>query len=133
MKGGSDMKIVMWNNKKEVEFDSIPEKQGIYLIACQCSNGKNIVVYVGQSNDLRRRAKEHWSDNEQNKDLKNAIKKYKNAFTYFYAVLDSARDLDGCEKYLFDCYEPQFTDRTPEAEPIEIALTNSVSKGRVNF
>lgn len=127
------MKIVIWSTKKESDFDSIPEKQGIYVIACSCKNGKNVVVYVGQSNDLRRRAKEHWSDDEQNEELKSAIKKYKTCFTYSYAALDFAKDLDGVERYLYDYYEPQFTDRTPNADPIEVVLSNSVSKGTVNF
>lgn len=127
------MKIVIWATKKEADFDNIPEKQGVYVIACSCKNGQNIVVYVGQSNDLRRRAKEHWSDEEKNEDLKNAIKKYKTCFMYSYATLDSSEDLDGCEKYLFDYYKPQFTDRTPDADPIEMVLIDSVSKGKVNF
>ena len=127
------MKTLVWIDKREANFDEIPEKKGVYLIACDCKNGQSIVVYVGQTDDLKRRTKEHWSDNEQNKELKNAISKYKSAFKVTYAEVDSLNDLDGIDKYLFDYYNPQFTDRSPDADPIEVVLPGSVHKGNVNF
>lgn len=127
------MKILVWANKKELGFDEIPEKQGVYLIACDCKNGKSYVVYTGQTDNLRRRTKEHWSDNEPNKELKDAIAKYKSAFKVVYAEVDNINDLDGIEKYLFNYYQPQLTDRAPDFEPIEVVLPNSVEKGKVNF
>ena len=127
------MKELNWSMKREFDFDNIPKRQGVYVISCNCNNGKSVVVYVGQTNDLKRRAKEHWSDNEQNTGLKNAIEKYKQAFCFCYAPINLSKDLDGCEKYLFNYYQPQFTDKSPDAEPIELALSNLVSKGKVNF
>lgn len=127
------VKTLVWIDKREAKFDEIPEKKGVYLVACDCKNNKSIVVYVGQTENLRRRTKVHWSDNEQNKELKNAIAKYRSAFKVVYAEVDSLNDLNGIEKYLFDYYEPQFTDRRPDAEPIEVVPPNSVQKGSVNF
>lgn len=127
------MKTLVWIDKREANFDEIPEKKDVYLIACDCKGGQSFVVYVGQTDDLKRRTKEHWSDNEQNKELKNAISKYKSAFKVTYAEVDSLNDLDGIEKYLFDYYNPHFTDRSPEADPIEVVLPDSVHKGNVNF
>lgn len=127
------MKTLIWFDKKESKFDEIPQKQGVYVIACDCKNGKSCVVYTGQTDDLQRRTNQHWSDSEPNEDLKKAIAKYRGSFKVTYAKVDDSKDLDGIERYLFNHYQPQFTDRTPDAEPIEVILSDSVAKGRVNF
>ena len=124
-------KVLTWLKKKPSEFDSIPEKTGVYLITCTCTDKADWVVYSGQSIDLRARTKQHWSDSELNVDLKKAIKNYPGAFAIYYAE-SNEDDVDGIERYLFNTYSPQFSDKAPDVEPKAVTLPN-VKKGKVNF
>lgn len=120
--------MIVYNN----DFNSVPEKPGVYMITCKCENGKEIVVYSGQSTNLCRRLKEHWSDNEVNLELRKAIKRYSYSLCVYYAVT-SQYVLDGIEKYLFDLYKPQFQDRAPDTEAISCNFPLNIHRGTVNF
>lgn len=124
-------KALIWFKKVESKFDDIPKRPGVYVISCKCKDGNDHAIYVGQSIDLQGRIKEHWSESESNKDLKSAISKYPGSMGAYYAEAGKG-DLDGIERYLFDHFEPQFTDRAPQEDPIVVILPN-VKKGRVNF
>lgn len=126
-------KVLVWLDVKEENFDNVPNKCGVYVISCKCKDDKYHVVYTGQSEDVQRRLKEHWSENETNEDLKKVISNYRSAFKGTYALVDKKSELDGCEKFLFDYYNPQFAERAPDVEPADITLSSTVVKGKVSF
>ena len=126
-------KILNWVKANVPSFSNVPHSRGVYVIACRCTDGSSIVVYTGQSSDLNRRLNEHWSSSESNNDLKKAISNYPWAFQAYFALIEDARCLDGCERRLFDYYNPQLTDRAPDVSPIDCSLPPNVIKGHVNF
>ncbi len=98
-----------------------PQRAGVYKISFEQSDGTLEVRYIGQSNDLFRRLKEHLdSDNEQNKCLAERIKKYHSKFSF--AEIVSQNDRDGAERALYGHYRPfcNDSDAIPEGLGIEI-------------
>lgn len=53
----------------------VPKKAGVYKISRKNPNkaSKVIPIYIGQSNDLRRRLTDHLSENEPNGSLKEKV------------------------------------------------------------
>lgn len=129
------MKISLkWRTKNCDEIEQISNESGVYLISVKCNDGKYYVIYTGQSNDLNRRISEHCSDNEKNTDLKKAINSYSKYIKFIYAYKNGEDDLNGLERYLYDYYQPQFTERSPNVKAIECDLPlEEAVKGRVNF
>ncbi len=125
---------MQWQKVTEKDFDTIPDKPGVYIIVVSCKNGRRIAVYTGQSkaDGLRGRIPDHWYSSETNTPLRRAIAKYKAAFCVYYMTLPAAH-VDGAERYIFDCYEPQFTERAPNVPAIRLELPPGVTKGHVNF
>lgn len=120
-----------WIHVEERKFDTLPEAPAIYLIVVDTINNNYLVIYSGQTENIRDRAKQHWSESEQNKKLKNIIKKYRTSVSLFYYQDDKSL-MDGHEKYLFDRFEPQLQEKAPDVETIEIELPNNVVKGKLN-
>jgi excinuclease UvrABC nuclease subunit len=54
------------------DLDGLPEQKAVYAIfAAEKDTGKPIHCrYVGETNDLQERTRAHFSDNEENEDLK---------------------------------------------------------------
>ena len=125
------MNEVRWKIAYESSFEYLPESDGVYLICCKCSDGNNIVIYTGQSNNIKKRIYQHWGDNEK-EEIRHIIIKYRNSIFVLYTLFDGRR-LDGVENFLFNYYKPQLSDKTPDANPIPIQVPNIVSKGRVKF
>ena len=102
-----------WYKVEKMVFDNVPEEEGIYIISTkQSSDDKYEVKYVGQASDLKGRANEHWSDNEENEELKEHIgKKY--AMKFSYAKVQSQNNRDGYEKFLYFEYDPIFNKIEP--------------------
>ena len=126
------MQYVQWRKCSANGIDSIPETNGLYVLAIICKDGQSYAVYVGQTNNLRRRIKEHWSPNETNKGLRDAIQKYGGSFQIWYATTNAWLN-DGAERYLFDWYGPQFGEKSPDVMGIQISLPSEVRKGTVRF
>lgn len=124
-------KIMDWKHLNEASFASLPESGAIYLIVAKTTNDDYVVIYTGQTNNIKRRAKEHWSESEQNTKLKNIISKHRSAISMFYA-LDHGNALDGHERYLFDYYNPQAQTNAPDKEPKPVTLPALAKKGRIN-
>ena len=120
-----------WIHVEERKLDTLPESSAIYLIVAITINNNYLVLYTGQTDSIKDRTKQHWSESEPNKELKNIIKKYRNSISLFYH-LDDKSLLNGHERYLFDHFEPQLQERAPDVEPIEIELPNNVVKGKLN-
>ena len=124
------IKTLEWKIANEKDFDQLPSQCAVYLIVAETSSGENIVFYTGQTNDIKRRLKEHWSDNEQNKMIKNIIKKYKK-FIFAYYAIDHENALDAHERFLFNFYEPQAQTKAPDVEQKRVTLPSSTIKGKI--
>lgn len=126
------MNNLVWKKARQNEIDYIPNKPGVYLITMLCSNMMEYVIYSGQSNNLQRRLKEHYSIYEENEKLCNVIKKYQNRINMYYATVNEYF-LDNIERYLFNYYRPQFQDRAPDVFPRTCSLPNNLYKGTIPF
>ena len=105
---------LQWNgyfnyNKENVDKHAPYNKAGVYKIGFKRSNGKWLVKYVGQANDLDRRLKEHLDlPNEKNACLSENLKKFISGFCFAEVALQE--DRDGVEKALFEYYNPECND-----------------------
>ncbi len=99
-----------------------PNKAGVYKISFkQKDSGDLRIRYIGQSNDLDRRFKEHLDlENEQNECLAERLRKYNARFAF--AEVSTQSDRDGAEKALYDHYKPACNDADaiPSEPDIEI-------------
>lgn len=100
-------------------FDNVSEKAGVYMISTkQQVDGAYEVKYVGQASNIKKRAKGHWSDNEQNRELKKHIARgYTMKFNY--AEVSAQTDRDRIELFLFRYFDPIYNECTP---PSKIAV-----------
>jgi excinuclease UvrABC nuclease subunit len=116
------IKNIKWDKVIPPDFDEIPEEAGIYVISTlQTLDDKYEVKYVGQTNDLQARAKKHWSENEENEDLKAHIKK-RNKMKFSYSEVSLAENRDGMELYLYNTYDPVYNINKPPGKTV-IACT----------
>ncbi|GIO43164.1 GIY-YIG nuclease family protein [Paenibacillus apis] len=81
-------------------ISSTPETGGIYMLLGNHSNGQYPVLYVGQSNNLKRRLNEHF--NELETHFRGEIMN----FVFFIERNQSNRD--NSEKLLIEKYTPRF-------------------------
>ncbi len=125
------MKIMKnnWIEVAEKDFDDLPETDAVYLIVIR-NNDEKIVFYTGQTININRRAKEHWSENEENGMIKNIISNYKERISLYY-YLDHGNALDGHERFLFNHFEPQAQSRAPEIDEKPISLPPNVIKAKL--
>ena len=120
-----------WIHINEGQFDTLHEAPAVYLIVVITINNKYLVLYTGQTENIKDRTKQHWSESERNKKLKNIIKKYRTSVSLFY-YQDDKTLLDSHERYLFNRFEPQLQEKAPVVEPVEIDLPDNVIKGKLN-
>jgi excinuclease UvrABC nuclease subunit len=86
-----------------------PDKPGVYKIAILQKGGRLKVRYVGQTDNLKRRLKEHLDfDREENECLRERLKKYSASFAF--AAVARQGDRDGAERALYLHYEPVCND-----------------------
>ena len=112
----SDLKLEWKECKPETEFKNVSEKAGVYIISTkQAVDGQYEVKYVGQASNLKERAQQHWSKNEQNTELKNHIANGY-AMKFSYAELASQYERDGVELFLFKYFNPVYNKCTPPAK-----------------
>lgn len=124
-------KIMDWKHSTRESFSSLPESDAVYLIVAKTTNDEYVVIYTGQTNNIKRRTAEHWGEGEQNLKLKNIIERYGSSISLFYA-LDHGNALDGHERYLFDFYNPQAQTNAPDVHSQAITLPPIAKKGRIN-
>jgi len=93
-----------------------PNEAGVYKIGIKQQNKTLAVRYIGQTDDLDRRLKEHLDfNNEENECLVKKLKKYHSAFSF--AEVGRQSDRDGAERALYNHYRPVCND--PDAIPNE--------------
>ncbi|MBP7654143.1 GIY-YIG nuclease family protein [Candidatus Dependentiae bacterium] len=95
------------------KLDFIPQKIGYYYLYDKYKN----FIYVGYTNDLNRRIKEHFSESEENKIIKNKFKFFELHLT---KTIDEAENKEG-EKY--DEYYLKY-GKPPEANLIKPKKSN---------
>lgn len=89
-------------------------KAGVYKIGVKQVDDKWAVRYIGQTDNLDRRLKEHLDfENEKNKCLGERLKKYNCGFCF--AEINNQSERDGAEKALYKFYKPVCND--PNAIP----------------
>ena len=114
-----------WNGYFKYTSDSVsknvPENAGVYKISVSQQDGTLKVHYVGQSENLQERLKEHLEiSNEQNKYLAKHISKY--SCSYKFALVSKQEDRDAAERALYMHYKPECNDADaiPDAPDVEI-------------
>lgn len=112
----TDLELAWKECDPETEFKNVSEKAGVYIISTkQKVDGAYEVKYVGQASNLKERAQQHWSKNEQNAELKNHIAN-RYAMKFSYAELSSQSERDGVELFLFKHFDPMYNKCTPSAK-----------------
>ena len=102
------MKVLKWKIAEPPNFTSVPEKAGIYIISTkQVVDKAYEVKYVGQADNLRLRANDHWSKKETNEKLKEHIAE-KYVMKFNYSEVDSKSDRIGMVLYMHEIYSPPF-------------------------
>ncbi len=125
------VKNVIWICARKKDFADLPEESGIYVIVAAMTNGKNYVFYSGQTNNIKKRALEHWSDAEPNEKIMNIISKHGNSIFMYYALVHG-NSLDGHERFLYETFEPQAQSRVPNVESKPVSLDSHFAKGKIN-
>ena len=99
-------------NYTEDNSDEIPEKAGVYEILAKRNDGKYNRKYVGQTENLYSRYLEHLSDNEENSDIHDGLRKKTCGFDY--ALLESEADRKDTEQELYDEHDYDWNQVRPE-------------------
>lgn len=117
-----------WKFAKGNSFENVPNKAGVYIISTKQTDDTFIVKYVGKASDLKSRADQHWSENEENKELKHHIAQgYYTKFSY--AQVGVEEDRSGIELYLYNLYNPKYNKNSPSAKKEIEVNTPIVRKG----
>ena len=105
------------------KFNNVPEKPGIYIISTvQEVDHSYEAKYVGQAENLRARALDHWSKNEPNVKLREHIAE-KYIMKLNYSEIESASDREGMVLYLRKLYDPPFNPGAiPEADIVKCTV-----------
>ena len=105
-----------WKSVIPPDFEGIPDKAGIYIISTlQKTDDKYEVKYVGQTDNLYVRAKEHWSRHEKNERLKKHISE-KFVMKLCFSPVESRKDREGLVLYLYHLFDPFFNNTSPPGE-----------------
>jgi len=104
-----------WDNVQKY----VPMKPGVYVLAVKLTNGNLRVFYVGQTENLDKRLKEHLADSEPNKCIKGNLKY---ACMFRYALIETQTGRDKAERALYKKFIPECNDATkiPDVEDVDI-------------
>ena len=124
------MKSLVWKMTEPPVFKNVPEKPGIYIISTmQEVDHAFEAKYVGQADNLRARAMEHWSKNETNTKLKEHIAE-KYIMKFNYSEIASQSDRDGMELYIYNKLNPPFNENIPPGESVVKCTLPGVRKSK---
>ena len=117
-----------WYKIEDENFEFVDNKPGVYIISTkQMFENMDAVDYVGQSIKLQDRIVEHFSNSEENIDLRNHIKKGYIINVYFSYI--EKKYLDGVELYLYNHFDPPFNKNTPPSdEPVKCPVPIDLRK-----
>lgn len=94
---------VYWSGVRryaEENSKNVPEKAGVYEILVKRNDGKYNRKYIGQTENLHTRYLKHLSNDEENEDIYNGIRKKICGFDY--ALIKSEDDRADAEQKLYD-------------------------------
>jgi len=115
---------VYWDGVIEYDEDNgndIPESAGIYeILVKKKDEEKYIRRYIGQTNNLTDRFYAHLSDEEENEDILDGVRKYVCGFDY--ALIDSEADRKDAEQKLYDKYQHQWNQERPEGSSRDLEI-----------
>lgn len=119
------MDTLDWYKVNKDNLDNLPETSGIYIFSVLLKSGNYGVFYVGQSENIRKRVKEHFSSSESNGPLKSFLS---NDYTFKISYAKCLqKSLDKYEKYLISYYDPKYNDKEGNGnESSECSLPNVV-------
>ena len=111
-----------WHPYNEAEVKKYaPYASGVYVLAVELTDGKNVrVFYGGQTDDLDRRLKEHLAASEKNACIKGKLSGYVCHFRY--AKVETQSDRNKAERALYRKFTPSCNDPSaiPDVEDVEI-------------
>ena len=113
--GWSDWLTYNWDTVQRLA----PASAGVYVLGVKLTTGKLEVFYVGQTDNLDRRLKEHLADSEPNKCIKGNLK-YSCVFRFASVAYQS--DRDKAERALYKRFNPSCNDggAIPDVEDVTI-------------
>jgi excinuclease UvrABC nuclease subunit len=108
------MKVISWKYAVPPNFVAVPEKPGIYILSTnQAQDQSYVVTFVGETENLRAQAMEHFSKSEKNKELKAHIAE-KYIMKLNYSEVASKSDREGMVAYLYQTFNPPFNHPLPD-------------------
>jgi excinuclease UvrABC nuclease subunit len=95
-------------NLNQQEVSRVPSKCGVYALGFYLSGGNFYVLYVGRSNDLNQRLRDHLPNNESNPRLQ------RNRPTHFaYLVTRNEEEAYQAECWLYHHHNPPCNSAHP--------------------
>jgi excinuclease UvrABC nuclease subunit len=88
---------------KAYNLDGTTTDSGVYLIA-YAKGDKAIVVYVGQSENIKQRINKHVSNSEENENLREFIKNPPGKIYVYYTIAHQSDNLNNIEHTAFIRY-----------------------------
>ena len=90
---------------------NVPARPGLYAIghdeSCLGLESKRVYVYIGQTDNLRRRLEQHSPRKEKKLGLRKYLQANVGRAKYWYAVADEKK-LNGMERQLIRQFAPRF-------------------------
>jgi excinuclease UvrABC nuclease subunit len=111
----------IWHDYTESEVQKYaPLEAGVYVLAVKLTDGNLRVFYVGQTDNLDRRLKEHLSKSESNECVRGNVSRY--ACMFRYATVARQVDRDRAERALYRKFVPSCNDgdAIPDVADVEI-------------
>jgi excinuclease UvrABC nuclease subunit len=105
------IKWIWVNPYKTFNQDDVPRSGGVYEILIKNSDEEYIRKYIGSTEDLNKRYREHLSPNEPNSKIRYGVRNNECAFTYFEIKNETARL--NVESWLYNLHSYPWNDIEP--------------------
>ncbi len=104
-----------WHERRlSTSPNGIPQKSGVYVMGaveyCRGLESSRKYIYVGRTNDLQRRFKEHGPVNEPKKGFRDYMQKHVHAIKYWYCLVPENKT-KAEEEFLIQKFSPRFNDK----------------------
>lgn len=117
---------IKWTELIKLNSDGvsgIKNVSGVYRLSYfNTKDQRYFVYYVGQAIDLNNRLGDHLPGDEED----NCCQKFLNKYSCFFraAAVSRQEDRDGIEATLFDYFDPDCSERTPDVQPIDVNINS---------
>ena len=96
---------------------------GVYVLYIHYTDDKWRPVYVGISDNIRKRLQEHLACNNGNPCVTGHITR-KHRMSFLYGVVPITSTRQGAEKYLYDLWHPECNSQDPGGSPVPVNTPN---------